>query len=688
VIDDEPRILAAFSRALTRDGFEVRTAGGGAEAVEALKTERFDVAVSDLNMPGMDGVETLAAMKAIDPDLEVIIATGNASLESAVACLRRGAYDYVEKPIDFATLREVLSRALEKRQLRGLVSLYDASRALLGTLSLADLLPEVGTLAQRVARASCVALALRSDDAASVEARVFGDDSSLPPALVERLERVALGSEAEGELAGPEPSRVLDATGGRFAHACVCPLDVGNRRVGALCVLRTEQLPAFTSAETQGLSVFALQVALAVDNARLYEELTQAQARAREGETRIRAVLDSAPVGIVTVGESGLVDGFNPAAERIFGLEARQASGRRFDELVAGASLDGFPASEAGAPAAVPVAGARSEVTGKRADGTVVPIALSAARLEGTSRARHCAFVQDLTESRKLEVELRHAQKLEAIGGLAAGIAHEINTPIQYVGDSASFLRGALADLPAMVACCREALGHMRALGDPRADELVRRVEQAEQDADLDYVLEQGPKAVDRVLEGVARVSAIVRAMKAFAHPGSAEKTAADLNKALQDTLVVARNELKYVAEVETDFADLPPVPCHLGDMNQVFLNLLVNAAHAIGARVGDSGDKGTIRVSTRAADDSVRIEVRDDGCGIPPQVRSRVFEPFFTTKEVGRGSGQGLAIARSIVVDRHGGSLSFESEVGRGTTFSIVLPLEPPGSNRPAEAR
>ena len=185
------------------------------------------------------------------------------------------------------------------------------------------------------------------------------------------------------------------------------------------------------------------------------------------------------------------------------------------------------------------------------------------------------------------------------------------------------------------------------------------------------------PKAIAQTLDGVGRVATIVRAMKEFAHPDSGEKAVADLNKALTSTLTVARNELKYVADVETDLGDIPSVSCHLGDLNQVFLNLLVNAAHAIGDTVKESGGKGRIGVRTTCEGDNVCVAISDTGGGIPEHVRSKIFDPFFTTKGVGRGTGQGLAIARSIVVDKHGGSLTFETEVGEGTTFFIRLPVD-----------
>jgi signal transduction histidine kinase len=185
------------------------------------------------------------------------------------------------------------------------------------------------------------------------------------------------------------------------------------------------------------------------------------------------------------------------------------------------------------------------------------------------------------------------------------------------------------------------------------------------------------PKALEQSLDGVRRVATIVRSMKEFSHVDrNSQKASADLNKALESTLIVARNELKYVADVETNYGDIPAVFCHLGDLNQVFLNLLINAAHAIGDAVKGTTKKGRIGVTTRRDGDSIEVSVSDTGTGIPETVRDKIFDPFFTTKEVGKGTGQGLALARAVVVEKHGGTLTFETEMGKGTTFCIRLPL------------
>src|SRR5688572_27001632 len=289
----------------------------------------------------------------------------------------------------------------------------------------------------------------------------------------------------------------------------------------------------------------------------------------------------------------------------------------------------------------------------------------------------------DVTDQRRLENELAQAQKLESVGRLAAGVAHEINTPVQFVSDSVSFVREAMDDLSEIVDKYRE-LRNATQSEDNRVENVAaaaKAAAEAEDDVDLDYILENAPVALDRARDGLGRVAAIVRSMKEFAHPDRKEMSAVDLNQAISSTLVIATPEYKYVAEVETDFAEIPPVVCYAGEVNQVVLNLIVNAAHSIGDVVKDTQGKGKIRVSTRVVDDCVEIAIGDSGKGIPPEVRSRIFDPFFTTKEVGKGTGQGLAIARTVVVDKHGGTLHFETEMGKGTTFFIRLPINGPQS-------
>jgi signal transduction histidine kinase len=233
-------------------------------------------------------------------------------------------------------------------------------------------------------------------------------------------------------------------------------------------------------------------------------------------------------------------------------------------------------------------------------------------------------------------------------------------------------------DLEKLVASYRQALGRVAA-GEPTS-EILEHIAAVEAKADLGFLSAEMPKAFERTLDGVERVAGIVRAMKEFAHPDTNEQGPADINHALETTLIVSRNEYKYLAEIETDFQPLPEVTCNIGELNQVFLNLIVNAAHAIQASGKDIG-QGRIRIATATAGSSVSITIADNGCGIPRENIDKVFDPFFTTKEVGKGTGQGLAITRSIVIEKHAGKIDLDSTIGVGTRFVIELPI----AGRPA---
>ncbi len=267
----------------------------------------------------------------------------------------------------------------------------------------------------------------------------------------------------------------------------------------------------------------------------------------------------------------------------------------------------------------------------------------------------------DITERKLAEQRLAAGEKLESIGRLAAGVAHEINTPIQFLNDSVYFIRDAMQDLLAHNAKLTAMLPQ-----PPEPDENIE---------DLKLEL---PPALDRVVDGLARIAEIVRSMKEFSHADQEEMAPIDLNRAIASTLVIARTEYKYLADVVTDFAkELPQVTCHGGQINQVVLNLVVNAAHAIGDVVKGTDRKGTITVRTFVEDGHAVISIGDTGGGIPEAIRKRIFDPFFTTKEVGKGTGQGLAIAHNVI-KAHGGALDFDTEVGKGTTFHVRLPLTP----------
>jgi PAS domain S-box-containing protein len=304
-------------------------------------------------------------------------------------------------------------------------------------------------------------------------------------------------------------------------------------------------------------------------------------------------------------------------------------------------------------------------------DEHIFPIEITANYLEFDGREYLFAFTHDISERRMIQAQLQQGQKMESIGQLAAGIAHEINTPIQFIGDNLRFIKESWSALEPLISFSASLEGKSI---EPESLHELRGILQG---SDCAYLRLEIPQALDQSLDGIDRVAKIVRAMKEFSHPGSDEKQQADINQAILTTLTVSRNEWKYVAEVETVLQpDLQMVPCHISELNQVLLNLLINSAHAIAEVVGDgSNKKGKITIRTAQDAQFTTITVEDTGAGIPPEIQSRVFDPFFTTKEVGRGTGQGLSLAHISIVRKHGGKIWFHSEIGKGTTFFIQLP-------------
>jgi PAS domain S-box-containing protein len=410
----------------------------------------------------------------------------------------------------------------------------------------------------------------------------------------------------------------------------------------------------------------------------LEEKVGQRTAELTTTTQFLENVLSALPGALFVADEHGLIQLCNEAASTLVG--------RTVSELMGSPLSAVFEADLGAATAESPIV--RAERTLLTATGERVPVFVSSASIATVNVAARggAVFIAiDIRDRKQLEMELHQAQKLESVGRLAAGVAHEINTPAQFVSDSVQFLKDGMSGLLGLVATYRSL--HRAVMTGASTHEAALEVVRAEHDADLDYLIENVPSAIDRSIDGLGRVTAIVKSMKDFAHPDRKEMVAVDLNHGIQSTLNITRNEFKYVADLQTDFGPLPPVICHGGDINQVVLNIVVNAAHAIGDVVGATGRRGLISVETRVDGSFVLIRISDTGTGIPEAIRDRVFDPFFTTKDVGKGTGQGLAIARAIVIDKHRGQFSFETELGLGTSFTIRLPIDGPRAASEAAA-
>ncbi len=468
---------------------------------------------------------------------------------------------------------------------------------------------------------------------------------------------------------------------------------VGDLRGGISVIVKGEPLYDAHKADTQkmlwmhtgsALLLTSLTIFFMSQLRRNWLLLTETRDQLRQKENFLREVANSMGEGFLVVGLDGIVTYANPESEWLLGWEEKEMEGQELSTLVYDEqAIAAFIAGEDSIAKTRTDGISRREddATFKHKDGHSIPIAYSVSAMhEDGELAGVVVTFNDISERkrnederRQLERELGQTHKMEAIGQLAGGIAHEINTPIQYVGDNLNFLKDAFADIDKVLATYKQLLDEAEGLEQLKTQ--VEAVKQAIEEADLEYLHEETPTTIEQSISGAKQVARIVLAMKDFAHPGATQASLTDLNKLITTTSIVCKNEWKLVADVDLQLEeDLPEVQCMGGEISQVILVLIVNAAHAIDAAKLDG--KGMIIISTRVIDNKVEMRVKDTGTGIPEDIRESVFNPFFTTKDVGKGTGQGLAIAQDIVVGKHGGELLFETEIGVGTTFIMRLPL------------
>ncbi|MFH1515322.1 MAG: PAS domain S-box protein [bacterium] len=408
-------------------------------------------------------------------------------------------------------------------------------------------------------------------------------------------------------------------------------------------------------------------------------EQISAQEAISKSEMLFRTVISACQDGIIATNDKGVVKIFNNAAENMFMRTKDEMHTMPLKCLIPEEDLKKHPDGVLNffrAGTVSELIDNTVEIKAKRSDGTIFPAELTLSVGRTKDDRFVFAVIRDITQRKAVEAELLQGQKLQSIGHLASGKAHEINTKTQFVGDNNSFLKDSFDDLNQLIEKYQMLASEIR--DKEPENSLITEIDNTIKEIDLEFLSENIPDAIDQSLEGLGRVTKIVRAMKDFAHPEIVDMIPTDVNKIIESTVTVARNEWKYVADMELDLTeDLRRINCVPGEIGQVILNMIVNASHAIAAVVGD-GDfqKGAIKISTREMGDNIEIRLSDTGTGIPEKIKERIFEPFFTTKEVGKGTGQGLAICHSVIVEKHKGTITFETESGKGTTFIITLPL------------
>jgi len=662
IVDDDHHVLQVLITILSQAGHRCRGAGNVAQAQELLAEQPFDLLLTDLDMPGESGIDLIHSVKGRYPDTAVVIASVLDDPRQVRDILELGIYGYIVKPFTKNLVLITIENALQRHRLElkdrlhtRLLEREVAAR----TRSLDEQLHFLQTLIDAIPvpiyykNLRCVYLGCNRSFERSVSLRreeIVGKTvfDIYPPDVAEELHRRDLEILDSGEVQIYERER-------RHVN--------GSRQWGII----HKAIFADSAGSPAGIVGAALDVT----------GLKRAEESLRFSEEKLRSLMDSLHIGVMTFNEQWELVQINRQMHTWFPLLRETAGPVNLREFL---RRSGQPH---GGEQLVPDDLFR---VGKVREMTVTLETVGVERIFRTvlspilnksgSITEAVGLLEDITDRLVMERDLNQAQKLESIGQLAAGIAHEINTPAQFIGSNIGFLDDAFHDVKRLVDTVADRIDALAQGADLRASLDTLAATLAE--VDWPYLNEEIPAAIGQSREGINRITTIVQAMKEFSHPSGKEKVEYDLNKLIETTIIVARNEWKYSAEVQTDLAaDLPPVRCLADELGQVFLNILVNAVHAIesAANSGARPGKGTIVFTTRRDGPWVEVRIADTGSGIPEAIQDRIFDPFFTTKGVGKGTGQGLAISRDVVANKHGGSLTFTSKAGEGTVFVVRLP-------------
>ncbi|MGM0610630.1 MAG: ATP-binding protein [Thermodesulfobacteriota bacterium] len=457
----------------------------------------------------------------------------------------------------------------------------------------------------------------------------------------------------------------------------VCQQDIivhgkkqGNIKVGYI-KSADQNPPAFLNEEDELLHLITERIEKIIE----YHDTVK---KLREANNETGLLLSSISSVLISLDAEFKIFRWNQAAEQFSGISADNAAGNNLLDLNINWDKDKIEKSLLKCSKKLQRTEIMEDISFTRPQGGMGILGLTIHPIIESKQL--CGFVllgADITEKRAMQSQLAQAQKMKSLGQLAAGIAHEINTPTQYVGDNLHFLQDAFASLTEFIKAHAQFLRRMEK--NNVKNKIVEEIHAREKEIDFDFLVEEIPKALEQSRDGIKRITRIVRSMKEFSHPGERENSLIDINKALENTITVSKNEWKYDSELQTDFdPNLPHVYGLSSELNQVFLNIIVNAAQAIREmrEQNDLKNKGKINIQTRTEDKAAVITISDTGPGMPEEIRERVFEPFFTTKDVGKGTGQGMYLSHQIIADRLGGEIFVESEPGKGSIFTIKLPI------------
>lgn len=690
-VEDDRTSMKLLTSVLTTAGYRVHPATSGEQAMELVTASPPELILLDIIMPGIDGFEVCRWLKAQETTshIPVLFLSATSEPKERLEGFRLGAVDFISKPFQ---RDELLARVHTHLTLARLQAELKHQATDL-QLTNQDLQREITIREEMTVSLAESEEKFRTLAASAQDAFVMLDDQD----RVIFWNRAAVGmfGYSENEIYGLTfHDRIIPE---RFRAMHLKELVTFKPNGTGPALKKTIETPALRKDGTE----FPIELSLAAVRFKekwaaiaVIRDITgrkRAQETLIRSEERLNLALESAQMGTWDLELATGLAWRSPLHARIFGCDSHLAdwSFEKFIERVVPEEREAVrrATSDFGTTGRI-----KTECKIIRANDQAqrwISIQGMVYHDPAGKPLRVMGTVIDITDNKLAELERQASevqsslsQKLESVGRLASGVAHEINTPMQFITDNTQFLKRAVTSLTEVLVAYR-AVNEAIASGN-KPDESLAAAHAAEEASELEYLLGEIPTTFEETMGGLQRVTHIIKSLKEFSHPNTTAKHPADLNKAINTTIAVSRHEWKYVAEVATELdPDLPMIPLCIDEMNQVILNLIVNASHAISDALKQRGEsKGVITLRTKQEENNILIEVKDSGTGIPESAQCHIFEPFFTTKGVGKGTGQGLAIIRTIVVKNHGGTISFTTKPGVGTTFHIRLPMPSPDNS------
>ncbi len=715
IIDDDPELLTLLTVLLKQNNFNVHQATNSLDGLKEIITKQPQIVLCDIIMPGLSGYELCKLIKE-DPNsahIPVILCSGiereinryspkGSSAQGLILKknLKKELFPTITKALKEAPKKKTITSSsknsttdIYQKLTRMLEKLLEETNIVnrfrqitFSTENEVDLAKEVLHFVNQLldVNLSAFSIPLIRDEVSfgSFSFPIFRgeidyigvNENERGPEAITFLEQLNRNYPCEKIFIGDIQSNETTADSCQ-QEAVFIDLKAKEKICGRLTLLLNQHIDEKV---TRLIKIIKTELGFVTDSVVRTARLKAMRADLYSAHEQTEQSLNSISSVLIELNPELQVTRWNHAANDLFGISSIEALGHSFSDVpITWPSQSLVDLIHACKDSLQPMR--IEEISFSDKDENTHYASLTVTSLRSRLDKKHIGYIlvgTDLTQKKALQSQLQQARKLEGIGQLSAGVAHEINTPIQYIGSNLTFISDSWIEISMPInniLDLKKKWAKNGNLNKQEVDELMSQIDSEK----LSYFKDEIPLTLSQCQEGLDRVASIVRSMKEFAHPSRTKKVAVDLNHAIETTITVSRNEWRYVANLVTDFqVSLPPVPCRQDQLNQAILNLIINAAQAIEEKERPNSDKGTITIKTHQVGDEVEIRISDTGVGIPEKNVKRIFELFFTTKEVGKGTGQGLAIAHSIVTKEHQGKLWLESKEGIGTTFFIRIPL------------